>query len=135
MAGENINVYIDGELLCDCYLSEIYLVTSAGLIIKHGTESETIAEWTYSGSNQFLGFSKTQGTTTVEYGIGASGQLVSINEGHIYLYSIEVAKPVATYYKTSSDELTSIADAIRSKAGTSNLLEFPTGFVDAITNL
>ena len=41
----------------------------------------------------------------------------------------------ATYYKTSSDELTSIADAIRSKAGTSNLLEFPTGFVDAITNL
>lgn len=41
----------------------------------------------------------------------------------------------ATYYKTSSDELTSIADAIRSKAGTSNLLEFPTGFVDAITKL
>jgi hypothetical protein len=51
------------------------------------------------------------------------------------LYSLEVAKPTATYYKTSSDELTSIADAIRSKTGTSNLLEFPTGFVDAITNL
>lgn len=46
-----------------------------------------------------------------------------------------VPPSTATYYKTSSDELTSIADAIRSKAGTSNSLEFPTGFVNAITNL
>ena len=46
-----------------------------------------------------------------------------------------VPPSTATYYKTSSDELTSIADAIRSKAGISNSLEFPTGFVNAITNL
>ena len=136
MAGEMINVYIDGELLCNCYSSEIYFVTSTGLIIKHGTGDVTVAEWTYSGNNQFLGFSKTQGSTTAEYGIGSSRQLVFINPtGHIYLYSVDVAEPVATYYKTSSDELTSIADAIRSKAGISNSLEFPTGFVNAITKL
>lgn len=131
MAGEYINVYIDGELLCNCLSSLYYSVTSTGLIINHGTANITVAEWTYSGSNQFLGFSATQGATMAEYGIGSSGQLVLINPtGHIYLYSV-----ADTYYKTSSDELTSIADAIRSKAGTSNLLEFPTGFVDAITNL
>lgn len=137
MAGELVNVYIDGELLCKCYSSLYYSVTSTGFKIIDGyVGHEPIAEWTYSGSNQFLGFSKTQGATTAEYGIGSSAQLVFISPtAHIYLYSVEVAKPTATYYKTSSDELTSIADAIRSKAGTSNLLEFPTGFVDAITNL
>lgn len=60
----------------------------------------------------------------------------SLRGGGGPFYAIwEEATPSVTYYKTSSDELTSIADAIRSKAGTSNLLEFPTGFVDAITNL
>ena len=136
MAGELINVYIDGELLCNCYSSEIYFVTSTGLIIKHGTGDVTVAEWTYSGSNQFLGFSKTQGATTAEYGIGSSTQLVFINPtGHIYLYSVEVANPTVTYYKTTSTDLTSVADAIRAKGGTVASLVYPTGFVSAIDNL
>lgn len=132
MASVVIDVYINNELLCYCGVDSNYSVTSTGLRI------ESNIEWTYSGSNQFIGFSKTQGTTTAEYVVGSTGILSDMQPtgGIINLYSVEVATPAsATYYKTSSDELTSIADAIRSKAGTSNLLEFPTGFVDAITNL
>ena len=130
-----INVYIDGELLCNCYSSEIYFVTSTGLIIKHGTGDVTVAEWTYSGGNQFLGFSKAQGATTAEYGVGSSAQLVFINPtGHIYLYSVEGVEP-STYYKVSSVDLKSVADAIRAKSGTSEPLIYPDGFVSAIENI
>ena len=38
-------------------------------------------------------------------------------------------------YLTTDTELTSIADAIRTKGGTSAQLSFPTGFVSAIQNL
>ena len=40
-----------------------------------------------------------------------------------------------TTYTTDSDELTSIADAIRAKGGTSESLVYPTGFVSAINNI
>lgn len=137
MAAEPIEVYINDELLSnDCPVDSNYSVTSTGL--KFMRNSKPVAEWTYSGSNQFLGFSKTQSMTTAEYGVGSTGLLSDMQPtgaGIVKLYSVEVAKPTATYYITSSDELTSIADAIRSQAGISNSLEFPTGFVDAITNL
>lgn len=38
-------------------------------------------------------------------------------------------------YKVSGENLTSIADAIRTKGGTSAALSFPSGFVDAIGNI
>lgn len=136
MAGEPFELYIDGERAADVASDYTYLVTTTGLTVSRRGVSKY--EWTYSGSNQFFGFSKTQGATTAEYGIGSTGALIDMQPTYnrLNIYSVEVAIPAgATYYKTSSDELTSIADAIRSKAGTSNLLEFPTGFVDAITNL
>ena len=135
MAGEPFELYIDGERAADVASDYTYLVTTTGLTVLRKTVTQY--EWTYSGSNHFLGFSKTQGATTAEYEIGSTGALIDMQPTYnrLNIYSVEVAEPVATYYKTSSDELTSIADAIRSKAGTSNLLEFPTGFVDAITNL
>ena len=40
-----------------------------------------------------------------------------------------------TLYTTLSSELTSVADAIRSKGGTSESLAYPAGFVTAINNL
>lgn len=39
------------------------------------------------------------------------------------------------HYIVEADSLTSVANAIRAKGGTSNTLEFPTGFVSAIQNL
>ena len=38
-------------------------------------------------------------------------------------------------YKVTDTQLTSIANAIRTKGGTSAQLEFPTEFVDAIDNI
>lgn len=40
-----------------------------------------------------------------------------------------------TDYKVSSGDLTSVADAIRTKGGTSAVLSFPAGFVSAIGNI
>ena len=38
-------------------------------------------------------------------------------------------------YVTTNQELTSIADAIRTKGGTSETLNYPSGFVSAIDNI
>lgn len=38
-------------------------------------------------------------------------------------------------YLTTTEELTSIADTIRSKGGTTALLTYPNGFVAAINNI
>ena len=54
--------------------------------------------------------------------------------GHIYLYSVEGVEP-STYYKVSSADLKSVADAIRAKNGTSEALVYPDGFVSAIENI
>ena len=40
-----------------------------------------------------------------------------------------------TEYRTTASELTSIADAIRTKGGTSSSLVYPNGFVNAIGNI
>lgn len=39
---------------------------------------------------------------------------------------------MGTTYLTDGDDLTSVADAIRAKGGTSGQLQFPSGFVDAV---
>lgn len=49
------------------------------------------------------------------------------------VYAIWKLPPVT--YTTNSDELTSIADAIRAKGGTSEALVYPTGFVGAINSI
>ena len=49
------------------------------------------------------------------------------------VYAIWKLPPVT--YTTNSDELTSIADAIRTKGGTSAALVYPTGFVSAINDI
>lgn len=50
-----------------------------------------------------------------------------------YVYAIWKLPPVT--YTTDSDELTSIADAIRAKGGTSASLVYPAGFVSAINDI
>ena len=42
---------------------------------------------------------------------------------------------MANYYKVTDTDLTSVANAIRTKGGTSASLEFPSGFVTAIGNI
>ena len=47
----------------------------------------------------------------------------------------EAVAPITEYYKVSSADLTSVADAIRAKSGTSEPLVYPDGFVSAIENI
>ena len=90
--------------------------------------------WSREGYNFLYWNTASDGSGTTYYADAPIPESVR-GTGWSFYAIWEAVSPSATYYKTSSNELTSIADAIRSKAGTSNLLEFPTGFVDAITNL
>lgn len=76
---------------------------------------------------------------TAADGSGTSFQIGDLiaNSKSSYLasavYAIWKLPPVT--YTTDSDELTSIADAIRAKGGTSEALVYPTGFVSAINDI
>ena len=76
---------------------------------------------------------------TAADGTGTSfqiGDLIANNETSYLasdVYAIWKLPPVT--YTTDSDELTSIADAIRAKGGTSAALVYPTGFVSAINDI
>ena len=60
----------------------------------------------------------------------------SLRGGSEPFYAIwEAVSPSVTYYKTSSTDLTSVADAIRAKSGTSASLVYPNGFVSAIEDI
>lgn len=91
MAADSIYVRIDDEVLSSCFVDSNYSVTSTGLTIMRG--GNVVAEWTYSGSNHFLGFSNTQGSTTAEYGVGSTGYLYDMQPtyGTLYLYSVSGA--------------------------------------------
>ena len=86
--------------------------------------------YSYTRSDEYIGLSTTSGGT-VSYEIGDE---VAINtSGNSYsLYVVTLTK---NDYFTCTDELTSIADAIRAKGGTSASLTYPSGFVTAINNL
>ena len=45
------------------------------------------------------------------------------------------AERIYTSYKVNEPDLTAVADAIRSKGGTTDPLTFPNGFIDAINAL
>lgn len=84
--------------------------------------------WVYSGTGTFLGFSTTQGATTPDSG-KAVGDNYTVTVS-ITLYS--VVQVVAVPYLTTDQELTSVANAIRTKGGTSAALEYPAEFISAI---
>lgn len=86
--------------------------------------------YSYTRTDEYLGLSTTSGGT-VSYEIGDE---VAINtSGNSYsLYVVTLTK---NDYFTCTDELKSIADAIRTKGGTSASLTYPSGFVTAINNL
>lgn len=68
-------------------------------------------------------------------GSGTSYEVGDTVEAFCYAQWQENVAPVAIDYLVSSTDLTSIADAIRTKGGTSAALSFPIGFVSAINNI
>lgn len=86
--------------------------------------------YSYTRPDEYIGLSTTSGGT-VSYEIGDE---VAINTGG-NSYSLYVVTLTKNDYFTCTDELASIADAIRTKGGTSAPLTYPNGFVTAINNL
>ena len=73
---------------------------------------------------QFKGWCVSQDGSTTIYNPG------DYVESDVYAIWEDISEPVK--YSTTDVELTSIADAIRAKGGTSAALSYPTGFVSAI---
>lgn len=80
----------------------------------------------------------------LEWNTAADGTGTSFQIGDLIANSASSYQARAVYaiwklptvtYTTNSDELTSIADAIRAKGGTSESLVYPTGFVGAINSI
>lgn len=86
--------------------------------------------YSYTRPDEYIGLSTTSGGT-VSYEIGDE---VAINTSGSS-YSLYVVTLTKNDYFTCTDELKSIADAIRTKGGTSASLIYPDGFVTAINNL
>lgn len=126
MAGFDVYIYIDGVPINGNKKypsSTTFEITSTGLILGNSQV------WTYSGNLIFDGFAQLNffpvGTTGV-----LRNFLITSNE-YIYLNT----RAHAEYYKASYTDLSSVADAIRSKTGISDTLEFPTGFVSTIGDI
>jgi hypothetical protein len=92
---------------------------------------------------QTISFEK-DGYDFLEWNTAADGTGTSFQIGDLIANSASSYQAYAVYaiwkrppvtYTTNSDELTSIADAIRAKGGTSEDLVYPEGFVGAINNI
>lgn len=120
-------IYINGTYITDIVM-DTFTVTNTGLL----SSGYVTPVWTYSGSGTFLGFSATSGATTPDsnYVIGSTFTPTST----LYLYSVEATASNETYI-TSDIDLTSVANAIRTKGGTSTSLVYPAGYVSAINAL
>lgn len=130
MADVLVTLYIDGvQIQGKGYnTSMTFEITSTGFIVNN------TQVWTYSGDSVFAGFSQNSGANV--YPVGTTGHIgdFNISVQSLYLYSVEGVEP-STYYKVSSSDLKSVADAIRAKSGTSEALIYPDGFVSAIENI
>lgn len=133
MAPAYKSLTIDGvTLLASTRTGTYYFVIIAdGCLLYDSTSPHTpIATWAYTGTGvqAFVGLSATSGATVPDssYEVGSTVNLTS----QLTLYSVG-----ATAYKTNSYELTKIANAIRTKGGTSAQLTYPSGFVSAINAL
>ena len=131
MADVLVTLYVDGaQIRGKGYSTSMtFEITSTGFIVNN------TQVWTYSGDSVFAGFSQNSGANV--YPVGTTGHIgdFNISVQSLYLDSMEESEPTITYYITNSTELTSVADAIRTKGGTSESLVYPTEFVSAIENM
>lgn len=130
MASFDVYVYVDGVPINGNKgypSSTAFEITSTGFIVNN------TQVWTYSGDSVFAGFSQNSGANV--YPVGTTGHIgdFNISVQSLYLDSMEESEPI--YYKISRSDLTSVADAIRAKNGTSEALVYPDGFVSAIENI
>lgn len=120
-------LYIDGVVVTNISGFITFYVESDGLWGEGSTHL-----WTYTGAGTFLGFSATSGAIVPDAAY-AVGESVSFSaSSSLYLYSVD--RNNETYLTTGFD-LTSIADAIRSKTWGTSDLTFPSQYISSISNL
>lgn len=114
--------------------------TSTSATVGAGSSVNTIAPYITDVGDSHVNWTR-DGYSFIEWNSSSSGSGISYQPGdsislknHDTLYAIWEEKP-ATVYLTTDVELTSIANAIRAKVGTSAPLEYPDGFVSAIENI
>lgn len=88
--------------------------------------------WSRDGYNFLYWNTQSDGSGDTYY----AGDSFSVSIMSSSFYAIwEAVAPITEYYKVSSVDLKSVADAIRAKSGTSEALVYPDGFVSAIENI
>ena len=103
---------------------------------------EISLDMTYQGTNNVMVYSSMSGQSGGGW-VSESYRTINITGGTdatnsaviAWLQSNAVQQVTRNDYFTCTDELKSIADAIRTKGGTSASLTYPSGFVTAINNL
>ena len=92
--------------------------------------------WSREGYNFLYWNVKSDGSSSYKY---QGGDTIPTNFSMLGIEDIyaiwEVVIPTVTFYKVSSADLKSVADAIRAKSGTSEPLVYPDGFVSAIESI
>lgn len=121
-------LYIDGVSVATISGLVTWYVESDGLWGEaHGSRL-----WTYSGLGTFLGFSTTSGATLPDTDYSVGKTISFTPSSSIYLYSVAVSNEA---YLTTGFDLTSIADAIRTKTWGTSDLTFPSQYISSISNL
>lgn len=118
------------------------MAASVITIYRNYTSTDTTVNQNYREDSQLptiaaLGWER-EGYTFTGYNTLRDGSGMNCDPGEYpsgysaYYAQWQEDQILPTYYKTSDQELTSIADAIRAKGGTSAGLTYPAGFVSAI---
>ena len=114
MAVNRITITIDGEVIYRNTPVEpiSFDVTSSGLTLY-----AEVDDWEYSGTGTFAGFSTTEGATTPDegYAVGDSGSFDLGTDNILY----SVATLARTAKEIFEDNMTTLADAINTKASSS----------------
>jgi len=136
-----------GGIAAECERGEFLMATRYILTYyrNHSASDTTTSADVQTTSSVFtlksideLGWEAPSGYTFKEWNTASDGSGVTRYPGNTTnnytWYAIWEQLPAVTY-TTTSTELTSVADAIRAKGGTSASLEWPSGFAQAIADI
>lgn len=130
MAAEDISFYNNKDPEHDTYLNDPYvsILSVVAPTVEYCMENNS--SWTIPTGKVFKEWNGKRDGTGLSLNPGDS-----IDVPLASYYAIWEDDPTLVEYITTGAELTSIADAIRTKGGTSSPLSYPEGFISAINDI